>query len=371
MIILTVNVGSSSVRLDLFDARADEPARLASAHVPADEAAASDRVQAFLSAGGSPAIGAIAHRVVHGGPLHRPVVIDDAVEAEIDRAALVAPLHNPLALAWIQACRAAVGPELPQVAVFDTAFFADLPPAAATYALPPALAGSLGLRRHGFHGLAHEAMWRRWCALRPDLPGGGRLITLQLGSGCSAAAIDRGRAVDTSMGFSPLEGLVMATRCGDLDPGVVLHLQRAAGLGPDEVETLLGRRAGLLGLSGTTGSAGELLGLATPAAELALAVYCHRLRKYVGAYLAVLGGADGIVFGGGVGENVPPVRARALAGLGALGIELDGPANEAARGSEARLDNGRRPCALWVIPVDEARLLAARSRETLASRSPR
>jgi acetate kinase len=353
MSVLTVNVGSSSVRLGLFTdgavalrarrlGRDGQPAEALRAFV-AEDAAAPRRV---------------AHRIVHGGARFRaPVRVDAGVERALEGLATLAPLHNPPALDWLRAARA-VFAGAAQVAVFDTAFFADLPERARLYGLPADLAPADELRRFGFHGIAHEAMWRRWRELRPDLPDGGRLVSLQLGSGCSAAAIAAGRPLDTSMGFSPLEGLVMATRPGDVDPGLLLHLQRAHGVGPDRLEEALNRRAGLLGLSGTSGDVGTLLAGGGDRARVALDVYCHRLRKYVGAYLAVLEGADGIVFGGGVGEHVPEVRRRALAGLGFCGVELDEAANAAARGGEARLSRPGSACEIWALAVDEARVLA-------------
>lgn len=351
MPILTVNVGSSSVRLDLFD---DSLARVASTHLP--RSAACDVLRDFLVERSAPTL--VAHRVVHGGTkLVRPVLIDDDTEQDIAALARLAPLHNPPALAWIRAARALLGPEVPQVAVFDTAFFAQLPAAAATYALPAALSQRYGLRRFGFHGLAHEAMWRRWRQLRPDLADGGRVITFQLGSGASAAAIRHGRALDTSMGFSPLEGLVMATRAGDLDPGLLLHLQREAGLSVDALEDLLSNRAGLMGLAGTTDMA-TLVSSHAPEARLALDVYCHRLRKYLGAYLAVLGGADGILFGGGVGEHVPEIRRRAVEGFDFAGIALDQEANARITSAEARVSAPGSSAEVWTLSVDEARVLA-------------
>ncbi|MGH7821572.1 MAG: acetate/propionate family kinase, partial [Candidatus Binatia bacterium] len=214
---------------------------------------------------------------------------------------------------------------------------------------------------------AHEAMWRRWCELRPDLDRGGRLITLQLGAGSSMAAIDRGQPLDTSMGFSPLEGLVMATRSGDLDPAIVPFLQTAAGLGPDEVLLLLLRESGLLGVSGLSADMQTLLESAAPAARLAVDLYAYRARKSLGAYLAVLGGADGVVFGGGVGENAPPVREKIAAGMEWCGLVLDHAANRAARG-ERRLSAPGSAIEAWVIPVDEEAVLAREAFRLVSAR---
>jgi acetate kinase len=200
-------------------------------------------------------------------------------------------------------------------------------------------------------------MWRAWCRARPELPGGGRIVTLQLGAGCSATAIDEGRAVDTSMGFTPGEGLLMATRSGDIDPGLLIHLLRE-GIGIDALERLLMREGGLAGVSGLSGDMRVLLASDEPAARLAIDMYCLRARKYVGAYIAALGGVDGIVFGGGVGEHLPEVRARILQGLDAFGATLDAAANAAAVGSAARISTADSRIEVRVQPVDEAQVIA-------------
>ena len=310
----------------------------------------------FLAATSRPE--AVAHRVVHGGErLVRSVLVDAPTRAEIQRLGTLAPLHNPQALAWMQACDDVLGTAVSQVAVFDTAFFAELPTVAHAYAVPRDLAASQGLRRYGFHGLAHRALWQRWQALHPQRNGRGRIISLQLGSGCSITANADGRPLDTSMGFSPLEGLVMATRCGDLDPGVLLALMRR-GATPAELEALLHEQCGLLGVSGSSGDMRVLLASSEPAARLAVDLYCYRARKYIGAYLAVLGGADAILFGGGVGENAPAVRAQILSGLEWAGIAVDATRNAAAVGNEACISTAGSRVAAWVIPVDEARILA-------------
>jgi acetate kinase len=355
--VLTVNTGSSSVRLAAF--APPGLAKIAEAHHDTHGGDAAGLLRAFLELHALSDVSVAAHRVVHGGgQLTAPCVVDASVEAEIARLAPLAPLHNPRALEWMAAARAVLG-EVPQVAVFDTAFFARLPEVAATYALPRALSTRLGLRRFGFHGLAHEAMARRWRELHPG--GRGRVITLQLGAGCSITASRDGRAVDTSMGFTPLEGLVMATRAGDLDPGLLLHLQRIEGMTPGMLERLLNEESGLLGLSGTSGDMRALLASNGPAARLAIEVYCYRARKYLGAYLAVLGGADALLFGGGVGEHAPDVRAKILMGMEWAGIGLDGGRNAAVRGGEARIDNARGGPAIWVVAVDEAAMMAQKA----------
>ncbi|HEX7971709.1 MAG TPA: acetate/propionate family kinase [Thiobacillus sp.] len=366
MIVLTVNTGSSSVRLAAFETDGGALTRAASGHFSGDWNEPAAMLRAFLQGHGIEAVAAVAHRIVHGGArLTAPCRIDDTVEAEIERLAPLAPLHNPRALEWIRACRTLLRAQTAQVAVFDTAFYADLPEVAATYALPRALSARHGIRRYGFHGLAHEAMARRWRELKPELAKGGRVISLQLGAGCSVTAVRAGRAIDTSMGFSPLEGLVMATRSGDVDPGLLLYLQRAEGLAPERMERLLNEESGLLGLSGASGDMRALLEADDAEAKRAVDVYCYRARKYIGAYLAALGGADAILFGGGVGEQAPAVRAQMLSGLEGLGIALDDKANRAAIGAEMCISRGSGAVAVWVVPVDEAAILAQAAHEAI------
>lgn len=353
--LLIVNAGSSSVRLGVYRIGTGEQAVECVASVRHEGHGADPALLHDILGGSAPH--AIAHRVVHGGTLRRPSRIDAEVRAELERASVLAPLHNPAALAWIDVCAAAYGDAIPQFAMFDTAFFADLPAPAASYGLPRAFAQERGLRRYGFHGIAHEAMWRAWCLARPDLPGGGRIVTLQLGAGCSATAIDEGRAIDTSMGFTPGEGLLMATRSGDIDPGLIIHLLRD-GIDIDTLEDLLMREGGLAGVSGQSGDMRVLLASDAPAAQLAIDMYCLRARKYVGAYIAALGGIDGIVFGGGVGEHLPTVRADILRGLDAFGAKIDAAANAAAVGSAARISAPDSRIDVRVQPVDEARVIA-------------
>ena len=371
MIVLTVNTGSTSVKLAAFEADSDAgqagppPRRLAARHLTGASPDPLATLRGFLGElSGPPA--AVAHRVVHGGTRFTgPALIDDAARAAIAALAELAPLHNPVALRWIDAAREACGARVTQVAAFDTAFFSTLPRVAAEYALPPDLGVELGIRRYGFHGLAHEAMWRRWCELEPAPADGGRLITLQLGGGCSMAALEQGRPRDTSMGFSPLEGLVMETRSGDIDPAVVPYLERRLGVSGEHVVQMLNERAGLAGVAGSTADPQALLDGGAERAQLAVELYCYRARKYLGAYLAVLGGCDGIAFGGGVGEHVPEVRAKILSGLEWAGIELDRPANQAARGSESRISAPASRVRIWVVPVDEE-LLMVRAAQTVA-----
>ena len=354
MIILTLNTGSTSVKLAVYDTAAEgTPTRIESEHHSGGEIEPRAVLAGFLRKLRSPP-DAVVHRVVHGGTRFTgPTRIDDGVVEDIRKLSELAPLHNPKALEWIEAARAEFDRDVVQVAVFDTAFFSGLPRRAAEYALPARIGVDHGVRRYGFHGLAHEAMWRRWCELYPALRGGGRLITVQLGGGCSATALDHGQPVDNSMGFSPLEGLVMATRSGDVDPSILPYLQKRLGMSAEQLVGLLNHESGLAGLSGKTGNPSELLGDPAPASQFAVELYCYRLRKYIGAFCAVLGGCDGIVFGGGVGEHSPEVRERALAGMEWAGIELDAAANGAARGTEAAIHAAASRVRVQVIPVDE------------------
>jgi acetate kinase len=358
MTLLTVNSGSTSVKLALYDSPSTgAPVRLTEENHSGRDLDARSLLGALASGLSAPPQ-AIAHRVVHGGTrFTRPTRLDPQVIAAIEALSPLAPLHNPVALRWVGAARE-LWSGVPQVAVFDTAFFAALPRVAAEYALPPDLGIERGVRRYGFHGLAHEAMWRCWCAGHPELPDGGRLITLQLGGGCSITALERGRPLDTSMGFSPLEGLVMATRTGDLDAAVVPYLERQLALSGDAVVEFLNNHCGLAGLSGTDASPTTLLADPAPQSQFAIELYCYRIRKYLGAYLAVLGGCDGIVFGGGVGEHVPGVRSRALTGLEWAGVTLDPARNDAARGGDARISDAQAPVTVQVIATDEESVLA-------------
>jgi acetate kinase len=359
MPLLTVNSGSTSVKLALYARRSGgAPERLMAEQHSGANLDPQALLRELAARSGVPE--AVAHRIVHGGTrFSQPTRIDAQVLADLEQLGPLAPLHNPPALRWVTAARQLWGPQLPQVAVFDTAYFASLPRVAAEYALPARLGTERGVRRYGFHGLAHEGMWRHWCACYPQLPRGGRLITLQLGGGCSVAAIERGQPLDTSMGFSPLEGLVMATRSGDLDPAAVAYLQSQLRVSGERIVELLNHEAGLAGVSGSDANPAALLDDPAPQAQFAVELYCYRIRKYLGAYLAVLQGCDGIVFGGGVGEHVPGVRARALSGLAFAGVELDAGRNEAARGGAACISAAAAAVKVHVATVDEESTLAA------------
>ena len=328
--------------------------------------------------GRAPCIEAIGHRVVHGGEqFHEPVRIDDDVVAAIDRLTELAPLHNPGCIAGIKGARAVMGSRIPMVAVFDTGFHRSLPPQAATYAVDLDLAHKHGIRRYGFHGIAHASL-AGICATTVNRPLTSlRLITLHLGNGCSATAIAQGRSIDTSMGLTPLEGLVMGTRSGDVDPAIVGHLVRHGGLTVDQVEHLLNERSGLLGLSGLSSDMREVLiaaeGRRNSRATLAVDVFCYRVRKYIGAYLAVLGGADAIVFGGGIGERSPVIRSQICKGMDWCGLRLDPLRNEAAvevaSGEATKISDDAAQLACYVAGVDEEAEIARATRDCLLNKA--
>jgi len=358
MIILTVNTGSSSVRLGAFTGNKSGIRKLADSKYTSEESPSSI-LEKFALDNELRNISVMAHRVVHGGTKFLgSCVIDADVETEIDRLSSLAPLHNPHALKWIRACRAKFGDHVPQVAVFDTAFYSSLPEAAAAYALPKDLRTKYGIRRYGFHGIAHSAMWKRWRELHPEVKEGGKAISLQLGAGCSMTAVHSGKVVDTSMGFSPLEGLVMATRSGDIDPSIPYYLMRSGGLPIEEIENILNHSSGLLGISGISADMRTLLESDYADARFAIDLFCYRIKKYLGAYIAVLQGADAILFGGGVGENAPQVRTNVLVDLKWLGIVIDTKANSVTIGTEGRISSLESRTEVWVIPVDEASILA-------------
>jgi len=315
----------------------------------------------------APLFEAVGHRVVHGGERFTEAIrIDDEVEAELDRLSELAPLHNPHNLLGIRVARERL-PNLPQVAVFDTAFHSTLPPHAFHYALPPRAYAEYGIRRYGFHGTSHGHVLKRsseWLGVpAPSL----RLISLHLGNGASVCAIQAGQSVDTSMGFTPLEGLVMGTRSGDVDPAAVLYLMDREKLSVGETVRLLNESSGLEALSGQSRDLRNLLAAEADGdsrAELALAVYVHRIRKYVGAYAAVLGGIDVLSFTGGVGENSPEIRARILKGLGFLGLHIDPERNaECVGGLEGSVHSGTVPCL--VIQNGEERSIAWQTAQIL------
>jgi acetate kinase len=357
-VILVINAGSSSVKYQLIDL--DGPTRLKAGKIERigepgsgvpDHQAALSRVAEDVSLD-SEDLTAIGHRVVHGGPsLIAPALITDDVVKQIEEAVPLAPLHNPWNLAGIEAARR-LRPDLPQVAVFDTAFHSTIPPAARTYAIDREMAERYGVRRYGFHGTS-TAYVSRVAAELVGRPGLANSIVLHLGNGASASAVSAGRCVDTSMGMTPLEGLVMGTRSGDLDPAVIFHLIRG-GMAPDEVESMLNHRSGLLGLCGDNDmrTVMERVESGDQDAALAYNVYCHRLRKYIGAYCAVLGKVDVIAFTGGVGENSALVRRSVISGLESMGIRLDPLRNVSVKGTRL-VSADDSAVAVAVVRTDE------------------
>lgn len=292
-------------------------------------------------------LAAVGHRVVHGGPFTSSVRISRDIRTEINALAELAPLHNPPALQTLAAAEAEL-PGVPQVAVFDTAFHATLPPEDRTFPIPRQWTRDWGVRRFGFHGLSHAYCSRRAPELMGRPPEELRLVICHLGAGCSASAVRAGRCISTTMGFTPLDGLMMATRCGSIDPSIVLYVQQRHGLTAAQVETALNHESGLLGVSGVSGDMRQVLAAVQagqPDARLALAIYTHRLRQAIGALAVTLGGVDALVFTAGVGEHAAPVRETACAGLECLGLELDAQANAdcrpdadvARRGSRGRI----------------------------------
>ena len=399
MRILVLNAGSSSLKFQLIDtdgaaiaesrdrrlargqveriggqaivtlAAADAPPTKTTAPIR-DHAAAVEHVITWLAGPDSGVaiesvaeIEAVGHRVVHGGErFTHSTRIDDAVRRELEELIELAPLHNPHNLRGIAAARSALGTGIPQVAVFDTAFHHSLPDTAYLYAIPYQLYRRHRVRRYGFHGTSHRYVAYRYRQLTGRARENTKIITLHLGNGASACAIDGGRSVDTSMGFTPLEGLVMGTRSGDIDPAILDFVSAKEGLSLHELDSMLNKQSGLLGLSGLTADMRELLAEEAEhgdrRARLAVDLFCYRVKKYLGAYLAAMNGADAIVFAGGIGENSPDVRARICAEMDWLGVSLDSARNAALVGSEGRIDAEGSRVELWVIPTDEELLIA-------------
>jgi acetate kinase len=385
--VLVINCGSSSIKYALVPAAADQPrltglaerlgsgdARLKGVDSRGEaftrELGDADHVQALtaiLEGLGEQRPGAVGHRIVHGGEqFTRAALIDDEVVAAIEATSALAPLHNPANLQGVAATRALFA-ELPQVAVFDTAFHQSLPPRAYRYALPEALYRDHGIRRYGFHGTSHAYVSARADALAGSAGG---WLTAHLGNGCSTAAVWEGQSLDTSMGLTPLEGLVMGTRSGDVDPGLHAHLARQLGWSLERINDVLNRGSGLLGLSGLSNDMRKLEAAADAShagAALAVEVFCYRIAKSLAALSCALPRLDGIVFTGGIGENSPRVREQVVALLPHFGLALDADANrETLRGREGRIDvpTPNRP-ALWVIPTDEEGRIADETRQLL------
>jgi acetate kinase len=318
---------------------------------------------------------AIGHRVVHGGErFTQSALITDEVLHGIEDCIDLAPLHNPTNIKGIAAAREVFGSGLPQVAVFDTAFHQTLPEHAFLYALPYQLYRRHRIRRYGFHGTSHRYVAYRYRQLQNITRGETNVITLHLGNGCSVAAIRNGDSIDTSMGLTPLEGLVMGTRSGDIDPAIVDFVAAKEGLTSQEVETLLNKQSGLLGISGLTNDMRELLAEEREnndrRAHLAIEIFCYRARKYIGAFLAAAGGADAVIFTGGIGENSAEVRSRICLGLEWAGLSLDPEKNAVHKsGLEGKISQDNSSPAIYVIPTDEE-LLIARDTVRCVQRAP-
>jgi acetate kinase len=321
-------------------------------------------------------IHAVGHRVVHGGErFTSSMLINDEVLRGIEDCIELAPLHNPANIHGIVAARAALGAALPQVAVFDTAFHQTLPDHAFLYALPYQLYRRHRIRRYGFHGTSHRYVAYRYRRLKGIARDATNIITLHLGNGCSIAAIKDGNSIDTSMGFTPLEGLVMGTRSGDLDPSIIDLISTKEGLSLSEVESLLNKQSGLLGISGLTDDMRELLAEAHEhddrRARLAIEIFCYRARKYIGSYLAAMNGAEAIVFTGGIGENSAEIREKICAGLSWLGIELDAELNSKnGANSNGQISGAPSRVSVFVIPTNEE-LLIARDTVRVVSGAPK
>ncbi len=392
MKVLAVNCGSSTLKFQLIDMegartlaygiverisgpaaiefRAEGGQVLQEAAPVADHGEATGRALEWLGRVGfasQKGIDAAGHRVVHGADRFvEPTLIDDKVVEAIESLGELAPLHNGPALSAIRAARVALGPNVPMVATFDTTFHRVMPERASQYAIPVDLAKKHRVQRYGFHGLAHRYMTERYAEVTSTPVERTKLITLQLGAGCSATAVEGGRSVDTSMGFTPLEGLIMGTRSGDVDPSLAGFLARKEGVPVEEAEGWLNTQSGLLGVSGRSPDMRELLeaeARGDARAALAVEMFGYRVRKYIGAYLAVLGGADAIVFGGGIGENAPQVRSRICDGMEWYGLILDEERNKAAVGQEAQISTDGSRLHVYVIPVDEASIIV---RDTLS-----
>ncbi len=413
MNVLVLNCGSSTVKFQIIETdqdriAADSDRRLASGVVERigsqalitfqaegagkerhaepirDQRAAIDRILRWIISSESTIehissladIHAVGHRVVHGGEhFRRSVRIDDEVREGIEDCIDLAPLHNPANLKGIRAATDLLGEGVPQVAVFDTSFHSTMPEVSYLYGIPYQYYRRYKIRRYGFHGTSHRYIAYRYRQLHDLEPEQVNIITLHLGNGCSACAIKAGRSFDTSMGFTPLEGLLMGTRCGDIDPSLVEYLAVQEGMGLTEVDSLLNKQSGLLGVSGLTGDMRELLEEEAEnqdrRARLAIDLFCHRIKHYIGAYLAEMGGADAVIFTGGIGENSSAVRRRACAGLEWLGLEIEDRRNEALEaGSQGLISADGARVAAYVIPTNEE-LLIARDTFRVVANMPR
>ncbi|HEX4810626.1 MAG TPA: acetate kinase [Bryobacteraceae bacterium] len=383
MNILVLNAGSSSLKFEIITDRwvrvtrgaverigghatlrvqaADSETKQIDAVVPDARAAVDLVLREAIPSGQS--IQAAGHRVVHGGERFRnSVLITPEVLNGIRECVELAPLHNPANIRGIEAVQTVLGPTLPQVAVFDTSFHQQLPERAYLYPLPFDLYQRFKVRRYGFHGTSYRYLWSRYAALTGPASERAKVIALHLGNGCSICAIEGGRPIDTSMGFTPLEGLMMGARSGDVDPSLVAFLSGKTGQSADQIESVLNNESGLLGVSGLTNDMRDLLKEANhngnQRAQLAIEMFCYRACKYVGAYLAALGGADAIIFSAGIGEHTPEIRARICQNLRWCGLMIDDSRNAAAIGREAIITTADSAVIAWVIPTDEELMIA-------------
>ena len=366
MNILVINCGSSSIKLAVIDADSGERGAEALLERVVDHHQALTEALPELIGGLSAPISGVGHRVVHGGDRFSDAArVDDAVEAAIQALIPLAPLHNPANLAGVRAARGLL-PDVPHVAVFDTAFHATLPSRARAYALPAELVERHGVRRYGFHGTSHGYVAEAAAAHLGEDVRDLRIITCHLGNGASVAAVEYGRSVETSMGMTPLEGLVMGTRSGDVDPGALLYIARAEGMDLDDLDRMLNKESGLKGLSGVGNDVRDIEERAAAGDErcrLALHVFAHRVRKYVGAYAAVMGGADAVVFTGGIGENSALIRHRVAQRLEYMGARLDEDANRGAKVGAGgpgvvAISHAHSRCTLLVAATDEQLAIA-------------
>ncbi len=385
MRVLVFNSGSSSLKYRVIEAapERDEAIRTLASGViekigedsglPDHARAASEALSRLSSDDAAARFDALAHRIVHGGErFFEPVRLDEETIAALENLGEIAPLHNARALSVIKACRGE-RPDLPQVAVFDTAFHRRMPERASSYAIPGDLASRHGVRRFGFHGIAFRSLMEKYVRISGRPAESLKLIAFQLGNGASACAIQGGRSVDTSMGFTPLEGLVMGTRSGDADPALVPYLARREAVAADEIVTWLNERSGLAGVSGVSRDARELERAADAGdtrARFALDLFAYRARKYLGAYLAVLGRSDAVLFGGGIGEHMPAMRAAILSDLEEFGIRLDPSRNEKQREGDGRISAENSKIDVWALATDEESVIA-RDAITLLRESPR
>jgi acetate kinase len=369
--VLVINSGSSSLKYQLIEPnsrrsladgiveRIGEPSSPVADHDAALRMAFDQLAQAGIDLKNC-GLATVGHRVVHGGAMfYQPTVVDDEVIAQLKQLSLLARLHNPPAVQGIEVARKML-PDVPHVAVFDTAFFHDLPAAAATYAIDRDLAGKWQIRRYGFHGTSHQYVSQQAADFLGKPLENLNQIVLHLGNGASASAIAGGRPVETSMGLTPLEGLVMGTRSGDIDPAIVGYLCRVAKMSVDQVESMLNEQSGMQGLAGERDYRRllEMIQSGDSSAQLAYDVFIHRLRKYVGAYLAVLGRTDVVSFTAGIGEHVASVRRDALSGLAALGIEIDERRNAQSAKEARQISTDTSPIAVLVIPTNEELAIA-------------